>query len=45
MEAGFWDVMLVATFHLKIHNAPILRVKQAPLHGLPGLEDDRTTML
>jgi len=45
VEAGLWDVMLVATFHLKIHNAPILRVKQALLHWLLGLEDDGTTML
>lgn len=38
------DVMLV-TFNLKIHNALILRVKQALLHGLLGLEDDSTMML
>jgi len=44
-EAGFRDVMLVATFHPMIHNALILRVKQALLHGLLGLEDEGTMML
>jgi hypothetical protein len=44
-EAGFWDAMLVAKFHPKSHNAPILRVKQALLHGLLGLEDEGTMML
>jgi len=45
LEAGFWDAMPVATFHLKIHNALILRVKQALLHGLLHLEDEGIMML
>jgi hypothetical protein len=45
LEAGLWDAMLVTTFNMKIHNALILRVKQALLHGLLGLEDEGTTML
>jgi hypothetical protein len=44
-EAGFWDAMLVAIFHLKIHNALILRVKQALLYGLLSPKDEGNMML
>jgi hypothetical protein len=45
LVASICDVMLVVTFHLKIHSVLILRVQQALLHGLLGPEDEGTMTL